>query len=266
MKKLFCFFLLTAYCLLLTLPVSASYISLRTRVSSRVVGDVLEVSILAVNKGDESAHNVQAEIRVGGRKVLAKKVPELGVNKSYEVGRKFDLGLRQPGEYPLIVIVHYADANMYPFSALSCQTFSYKAEALPGEIFGSIKSSSFWKKGRAKLTLKNMGSSLVAASTYLVAPRELSVRKEASIMSIPPKSAGRLDFEIENFSALGGSTYQVFAISQYEKDGLHRTSITAGLIRIVESREILGISYTAIFVVLAILVLLLIAAQFWRKK
>lgn len=263
MKKLF---LLLLILFLGAYSAAASYISLQTSVTSRVVKNTLKVSVSAVNKGDEPAHNVQAEIRVKEKTIPAKKLAQLGVNQVYRAQASFDLSRKKPGEYPLIVTMHYADANLYPFSALTCQTFSCKKEALPGQIFGSLKSTSFWKKGKVKLTLKNMSDSEIKASAYLVAPRELTLAKGSFKISIPPKSVKDLDFEIENFSALHGSSYQVFAISEYEKNGIYQTSITPGIIKIIKEREIFGISYTAILVILFILVLIFAAAQFLKKK
>ena len=263
MKKLF---LLLLILFLGVYSAAASYISLQTSVTSRVVKDTLKVSVSAVNKGDEPAHNVQAEIRVKEKTIPAKKLAQLGVNQVYRAQVSFNLSHKKPGEYPLLVTMHYADANLYPFSALTCQTFSYKSEALPGQIFGSLKSASFWKKGKVKLTLKNMSQSEVKALTYLVVPRELTVAEKPFELSIPSKSARDLNFEIENFSALHGSSYQVFAVSEYEKEGVYQTSITPGMVKIVKTREIFGINYKVILVVLLILILIFTAAQVLKKK
>ncbi len=253
--------LLLSFLIFFSLSASASYISLNTTVTSKVSGNNLRVEISAINKGDEAAHNVQAEVRVGDKKILASKKHELGINQTYKAFADFRLGFKSPGQYPLIVILHYADANQYPFSALTCQTYSYKAEDLPSEIFGSLKSISFWEKGKTKLTLKNMGDSEKVASTYLVVPRELSIERKSYEMVIPPKSKAEKSFMIENFSALGGSSYQVFAISEFEEEGIHQTSIIPGMIKIVERRTFLGIDYVYLIVVLIVLVVLFVVFQ-----
>lgn len=247
-------------------PASASYISLNTTVTSKVEKDSLKVTVSTVNKGDESARNVQAEIRVGEDKYLDEKREEIGVNQIYTASAVYDLKNKKPGQYPLLIIMHYADANQYPFSALNAQTFSYKAKDLPSEIFGKIRTSTFWKKGKVELTLKNMGDSELSVSTKIIVPRELTVEKDSQENDIPSKSEKRLSFAVENFSALSGSSYQVFAVSEYEKDGLHRTSITPGMVKIEESRQILGISYTAVIVFIILLLFIFIVAQLYGKK
>jgi hypothetical protein len=247
--------------------VCASFISLQTSVSSKVDGDILKSLIKVVNKGDESAYNVQAEIRVGGKKVLAEKKPELMVDQEYTAMREFKLKVDKPGDYPLVVVMHYTDANQYPFSALNVQTFSYQKAAPPSEVFGSMDSVSFFKEGKLKLTLKNSGDTAQKVMTYLVVPRELSVDKNLVETIIPAKGKKQLVFELENFSALSGSNYQVFAVTEYnDKDGYHQTNIRPGMIKIVETRQILGISYNVVIIILIGLALLFIAAQFIRKK
>ena len=244
----------------------ASYISLNTTVSSKVDDNKLQIMITSINKGDESAYSVQAEINVAGQKIMAKKLQELGVDKTYKIFEEIKLDLASAGKYPLIVTMHYADANQYPFSALNAQTFIYRAEEIPAQVFGRMRSASFWKEGKVKLTLKNMGAEDISAVTNLVVPRELTVAENNQKMEVCGKSEKSASFKIENFSALHGSTYQVFAVSEYEKDGVHHTNITPGTIKIVESKEIFGISYNVIIALLALLILFFIAAQFIKKK
>jgi hypothetical protein len=262
MKKLAIFLLLL---ISFTFSASASYISLKTTVTSRVLNSILEVSISAKNEGDEAAYGVQAEVRVGERKSLLNKVERLGINQFYRAQASFKLDHKNPGQYPLTVTLYYADANQYPFSALTCQTFSNKAEALPLDIFGRMRSATFWEAGKIKLALKNMGKTEMAVSTYLVVPRELTVDEEAYRLKIPAMSDRQLSFGVKNFSALSGSTYQVFAISEYEKNGIHLTSITPGFIKIVQSRTFLGIDYIYLAGILAVLVVVFMVVQFRRS-
>jgi len=266
MKKLLILFLVTGYSFLVTLPASASYISLQTTVNSAVAGNTLTVSISSVNKGDEAAHNVQAEVRLGEKKVVLKKAAELKVNGAYRAQRSFKLDQKVPGEYPLVVVMHYADANQYPFSALSCQTFSYRTESRPSDLFGKLTSSTFWKKGRVKLTLKNLSKADIEASTSLVVPREISAAPDRVEISVPANSKEEAAFELENFSALNGSSYQVFAVTEHEKGSLHQTTITPATVKIMQSQELFGLSYPVIIFIIAVLTLVLVAAQFLGKK
>jgi len=243
----------------------ASYISLQTTVKSRVEGNTLTVLISSVNKGDEPAHSVQAEVRLGKRTAMLSKVQELRVNGTYQARTTFPLAYKVPGEYPLVVVMHYADANLYPFSALNCQTFAFRSESRISDLFGKMGSATFWEKGRIRLSLKNMSGDAVQASTYLVVPREISVAQQRVDMLIPAHAGSRADFELENFSALNGSSYQVFAVTEHESGGIHQTAITPGMVRLAQARELFGLSYPAILMIMAALALIFFAAQFLGK-
>lgn len=257
---------LISWLLVTVTPVTASYISLTTTLSSKVEDQNLKVAVSVTNKGDESAYNVQAELVVNGKQILSEKKAELTVNSSYQFQTTIPISKTKPGTYPLVLILHYTDANQYPFSALTCQTFAYKREATP-PIFGQLKPVTFSKEGKLHFSLKNLSDSKIKVKTYLVVPKELTtVDKEKEIVSAP-RSEQSLNFLLKNFSALAGSTYQVFAISETEDREFHYTSISPGTVKIVTSSEIFGLGYSAILIILAVLLIIFIGAQFlkWKK-
>ena len=130
------------------------------------------------------------------------------------------------GVYPVVVIIHYSDANGYPFSALLCRTFSLHQNEPVAEIFGEMTPATLSKKGKIKLTLKNTGKSEIKTSTTLIAPKEFKISQEKQQTAVLSKAVKKLSFPVENFSALTGSQYQIYAISEYEQNGIHQTSIT----------------------------------------
>jgi hypothetical protein len=253
------------FSLLLAVQAQASYISLNTALSSKVQGKNLRVMVSTTNRGDESAYSVRAEIRVAGKELLAEKRPELPVNSSYQAEFSVPLAHQLPGSYPLLLILHYADANGYPFSALSVQSYTFGREA-PSPVFGQAKATAFAKEGELRFTLKNMGDTELKATTRLVLPQELSVGQEQVELVLSAKSEGSAGFKLKNFSALNGSTYQLFAVTEYESGGLHYTSVAPGTVKITADESFLGLSYNLIYFLLAALVLAFIAAQFIKKK
>jgi hypothetical protein len=255
----FCFFVIAA-------SAQASYISLNTSLSTKVDGNKLLVLVQAENKGDESAFNVQAEVKVGGQKMMGEKREELPVNGRYQAQFSVPLALSKPGTYPLTLLLHYTDANQYPFSALTCKTFNFRSADSPLEIFGKMTVGSFWKSGEVKLTYKNLSETGLNLTLYLVTPRELSAGKEKVTVKLPVKSEQVLALPLENFSALSGSNYQIFAIAEYERQGIHQTAIIPGMVKIVESKTLLGLDFNLLLIILAVLLLVFIGAQFYRKK
>ena len=245
-------------------PAVASFISLNTTLSSKIEGRTLKVSVLSVNKGDESAYNVQAEFKAGGKEILAEKRTELAVDASYKAQASIPLPATKPGNYPLTLIMHYTDANQYSFSALTAQTFVYKKET-PSPLFGQVKSTTFSKEGKLRFKLKNLGVKNIRAVAYLVAPRELTVEEQKLELAVDPKSEQSASFSVKNFSALSGSTYQIFAVAEFEDDGMHFTSIAPGTIKIIEDRIFLGLSQNLLIIALVLLVMIFIGAQFIKR-
>jgi len=242
-------------------PVLASYISLNTTVTAKVDGNQLKVLVTAVNKGDEPAYNVQAELRAGSNKILVEKVQKLEVNETYKGYATFDLDLDKAGHYPLVVVMHYADANQYPFSALTVQTFAYKAKDMPKDLFGRMKSTTFWENGSIELTLKNSSNVNIKAKSDLVVPQEITVLGGAKEVALAARVSAKVKFDLENFSALSGSNYQVYAVSEYDKGSFHYTVLTPGMIKIVERNFFVRYNYF-IYLLIAFLLIIFVYFQF----
>lgn len=99
----------------------------------------------------------------------------------------------------------------------------------------------------------------------MIAPRELTVEEEKLELSVGAKSEQSAGFTVRNFSALSGSTYQVFAVSEFDDGGLHYTNIAPGTIRVAEERGFLGLNQNILIAVLAALVIVFIGVQFIKK-
>lgn len=257
-EYLFAFF---AVCFICS-PAFPSFISLETKLNVKAFYDNFTVNISSKNKGDESAFNVQAEIIVDGKKILLDKKDELKIGEIYNANKVLRLNLGKGGEYPLILIIHYTDANQYPFSALTAKTFSYNSGPLIQDIFGKANKAAFEKEGKLEIILKNMSDKELTVNTSVFAPRELTVENNIQEIVMPAKSEKSAEFNVKNFSALNGSSYQVFAISSYEKDGIYRTSILPATISINESKTFMGVNYTVVAVVFAALAAIFALSQF----
>ncbi len=259
-------FLLSIFILLIANPSFASFISIQTTIRSLVEENRIDLEISTANKGDEAAHNVQVEIVFEGETYFTSKKPKLGSNQTISFNKSIEISPSKQGCYPLIIVTHYTDAHQYPFSALSCIIVSNKRDAPPSVIFGNMADESFSTKGRVVLTVKNRGENDISTSVRLFAPRELKIINSRQQVSMPARSQKEIYFDMENFSALGGSTYQIYATAEYEIKGIHQTGIIPGTLTITKSRQIVGISHTVVLVILIVCTLIFIAAQYIKKK
>ena len=111
-----------------------------------------------------------------------------------------------------------------------------------------------------------MGDKEVSVRTFLVVPRELTIQDSLFAAQIPPKGVEKIDIAVENFSALSGSTYQIFAVSEFVNEGIHQTSITPGIINIVEEKTLLGLNYTYLLVILVVLLVVFVIFQIAKSR
>ncbi len=240
---------LTAVILAFMLVISyagASYITLETA----IVTNPNSISVSITNKGDEPAYNVQPSL-------ISPIVANIAVKQRLEINEKqtsmFDIGLSDslPGTYPVILNIDYADANNYPFSAIATSTWINKLATSPGLIM-ALEPIKLSGSNKLKLSVKNLDDHKKDIEIRIIVPKELTVEDEKQL-SLEPRSSGKLSFKIEDFSARPDSTYAVFAIAEYDKDGRHYTSITSSSVKIVKGLNIpisiLSVSLAALLVI-----------------
>jgi len=229
----------------------ASFITLETKPSSSFDGKRFKMTVAVTNNGDEAAYNLQISAGINNRMVTTPAKESLGVKEKYSVEMATDLTLEKAGRYPVIVNVDYMDANQYPFSAISITHFVYR-ENLPSQIFGTFRNIEISTKGSLVLSLKNLGEKDKNLSVRLVLPKELSSHDLSRTLSLKAKSEEKASFEVNNFSALPGSAYSIFAVMEYDEGGLHYSNSVAGNIKITKEQGFVR-SNQRILVILAII-------------
>lgn len=252
--------------LLIPHPALASVISLTTTISSDIITeDVTKIHVKLLNSGDEPAHNVQMSLLDTGFSTESILVGMLNPNELFE--GDFNVTLTEkilPGNYPVVVLTDYADANGYPFSSVSPSSIVYKAPTV-SKVSGLIHEVSLTGKESKKLTLsiRNLDDVEHDVDVKLILPREIRVDEEEKGISIRPKQEKSLDFEVYSLSAISGSTYAVVASIEYE-DELHYSSFANGIIRIdggvVKTQESEGTSTLAYVVLFISIIFVLIYA------
>lgn len=213
-------------------------ISLDVRTQAGVRQGVLSASVSAVNRGSESAHNLQVKIEGPGFSWESPLQPRLPVQRTHVATCRQVLGKLPPGRHPLVVRVHYTDANQYSFSALSVATFAFGKDAGPGIVGILEPGARMQSRGRMDLSLKNMEDRDKRLSVRLHLPQELTPEPALLEKRLGPLEEARIRFRVRNFSALAGSTYPVYATLEYEQDGRRHTAVAAGVLQVEAGRPV----------------------------
>ena len=235
---------------LLAIPLAAA--SFLTIQSAITVADNKTI-VKTTNLGDETAFNVQLSLEINDKKIVSDVKKQLGIRESFEWEAPLAAKPGIPGKYPLILATNYQDANSYPFSAISVSAFDYTQGTI-SDIAAKISNIELSGKEKLELAVKNLAETEKQLRIRLIVPKELSADKDSTSLNLPGKSEKALNFEIKKFSALAGSTYAVFAVVEYDEGNKHYTSITSGVVKVVEKNNI----FTNQNLLIALLVILVI--------
>ena len=246
---------------LLLIPIAAaSYISIQSSITTTEN----ETTITVTNLGDEPAYDVQLSLDINNQKAISSIKKQLNIKEIFEWREPLTITLKNLGRYPLILITNYQDANSYPFSAISVSAFDYK-QATISDIVAKIENIELSEKGKLMLTIKNLADTPKNLNIKLIIPKELTIDKDKLALNLESKSEQTISFEIKKFSALTGSSYAVFAVIEYDENELHYTTVTNGVVKIIEKKNLLN-NQNLLISVLVILIIIFIYFQFKKKK
>jgi len=228
------------------------------------------INVSVINTGDEPAQDVQLQLILpDGFRTDSAYVGTLAPNRP--VTRSFNVTMPQDanGRYPLVLRNHYADANSYPFSMVTA-TYLRAGSTPPSMVYAQATKATLYGDDSAKveLTLLNRDAAAKTVSVKFHLPNEIKSDVQANQITIPAQGDGKLEFTVENFAALAGSTYAGFFTMEYDLEGVHYTSIASSIIEVREAKKLLPSNITGILGIIAVLALLIIFlySQFRAKK
>jgi len=215
--------------------VVASFISMATGYSVTEGPDGLTLNVTSKNQGDEPAYEIQFEVQIGNHNYTSTSVPQLGVNETTSTEFLIHDGFHLPGHYPVLIKIHYQDANRYPFTALSVGFYDFQNPVV-SKVLIRAKDSSIPANGKGTMhyTVRNNDSVERDLVLKLHLPDELATLKDSDSLTIGPKQSMSLQYTIENFSALVNSGYAIALVAEYEDGKSHYSAAGSGTIRIIE--------------------------------
>lgn len=204
-----------------------------------VTGKALLAEIVATNSGEEPAFHAQISVTAAGKTKNSPIVEQLPVKEKISCSFAFPLPSLRPGRYPFITVVSYLDMNQYPFSAPTLTAFTHGESSFP-DLFPSAGTEhlTLSRKGTLPITLTNLGEQARDCTVWLLLPREITYHPKTLPVSIPPLQKKSARISLENFSALPGSTYPLYAVLEYDDHGRHQTSFTSATIQIEGERTL----------------------------
>ena len=212
-----------------------AHITLATDFSVSVKLEGLVLVVMAVNRGDVPAHDVQFEIILDDKTLVGPLVKKLAVDEKTSADFSLADVFGIPGRYPIVIRTNYKDAAGYRFTALTVGFYDYQSTVTPAvSISGDAIRIAVDGKEQIKFALRNDGLTGQKIDLALFIPNELSVSHEHSVIEIGPQQEQTLVYGVENYSALANSRYPVSLVGRYEENG-HRFGVAgSAVVRVVD--------------------------------
>ncbi|MBL7212639.1 MAG: hypothetical protein ISS61_09700 [Desulfobacteraceae bacterium] len=230
------------FLILFFLPLSpgvsqARFITIDTRVETKLQDDKLTITVELTNRGDELAYNLVVTTEIGGHSQAGRPIEKLEVGEVSKSQFNLDISFDKPGAYPLITRIDFTDVNQYPFSFLSLTDLIY-GEGGPPKILAKMKPLEMAKDGKLHLTVKNLDANQKEINVRLIIPKEITPKDGLHVLKLEPLAEQTLDFPVSNSSALVGADYAIYALLAYEDAGRHYFTSAAGSIKIIEKKKL----------------------------
>ncbi len=202
--------------LTLAMTARAGVISLVSEMELRPEG----LRVTVTNRGDEAARDVQVRVDFLDETELGSLRPELAPDAVLREELPFDLSAAEvPGNYPAVLSIEYTDLNGHPFSALSVQLLAI-GEALRTDVYPHLpRQHSLKGSSVLPVELANRGERPRRVELALLTSKDIRVDDREREVELGPWAREKVEFRLENFSALEGSVYPAFALVSYLEDG-----------------------------------------------
>jgi len=223
--------LLVFSCLLSWSPALADTLTIEIQTSLAVRENTLEGTITVVNRGDEPARKVYAELGVPGETVVKKIVDLLEVRQAASFSFKKKLGEIKAGTYAVPITIVFHDAKLYPFSALACPTFTLGETFSPGL---SCSTTPLERGGEIIFEIKNLEPFSKRIKSTFLFPREFYCPRPEISFNIEPLEMKTVSFSLLRSTAIPGARYPVFSVIEFENEKGHHGLVCPGEIRFME--------------------------------
>ena len=210
-------------------------IQLDTRIETE--GDRLGVHITCKNNGDAEARRLRSILSFPWGESTQELCGRLEAGESVSALRHEKIRIKKAGSYPVKIMVAFKDSRGYPFSALSALVFPYRGEGEGGIVF-EASDLDLEQQGLLHCSLENMTDSKKEVKVRLHLPEEIKTDLNDVRVDIEKGEKRGLEFRLWNLTALGGATYPVFCLCEYESEDRHFSLVSRSKIFIEEYENI----------------------------
>lgn len=211
---------------------AAGFIRLETVVLASVAPAQTALSVVYRNTGDSPARRVEVQGRLAGQSQLA---PPAGLPAGETADSELDFQTASipPGHHVAEIRIRYCDQNGYPYSSVTVRELDIGAPAARLPVAIRVEPVVMREKGRLAVTLQlEKQSAPISVRLRVLAPDDVSGEPADRLIELFPGRPVRVETELTNRKASGGSTYPVFAIVSQVSGGSVNEKAAVGVISV----------------------------------
>jgi len=196
----------------------AGFIAMDTQAEVEVRDGQIVLRVTTTNRGDEAAFQVTLEALHPESPKSSETFERLEVGESAEHTFEWEAAGAAHRRRVIPILTHYADANYYPLSALWQAVVTF-GEPPVTTLSARIDPVAVDPKGVLRVRLRSLDDASHRVGLRVVTPAELGARPSTAEVDVPASDEVPIEFELENFAGLPGSTYGVTVILREERPG-----------------------------------------------
>jgi hypothetical protein len=200
----------------------------------------LRAAVTLSNEGDEAAHAVTPVLRFRGAEMRGATQAKLPPKEPVEASLALPAGSLADGHWPYEIVVEYADANLYPFQALSVGMLAVGSPPLPKVAIPALTSPTLATQAELPVHVKNLSETERRVTLKVFAPDAIEEKHAREETLLGPWAELEIPVELTNRAALPGSRYPLFVTVEYEDGPVHQTLLAQTSVEILASDARVG--------------------------
>ena len=224
----------------------------------------LRAAVTLSNEGDEAAHAVTPVLRFRGAETRGATEATLPPKQPMEASLALPAGPLADGHWPYEIVVEYADANLYPFQALSVGMLAVGSPPLSKVAIPALASPVLADHAELSVHVKNLSETERQITLKVLAPDAIEEKHASEEALLGPWAELEVPVELTNRAALPGSRYPLFVTVEYEDGPVHQTLVAQTSVEIPAADARLSPGGRSLWIAAAIFGALLVGLVAYR--
>ena len=235
-NTLFSIILCLVFCAGLFSSAAAGQVTFEISTTTQVAGDRVLAAVKLTNRGTETAHQVSAQAIFNKQQQSVFISRQIDPAQSAQADIAFDLLQEVQGSLPLYLIINYQHADAIGVSSASLAVVNI---GRPAETLLDVTAAKGTRPGEVIVQVEAKDTGIARVELTGHGPEDLSIEPRVQEVSLTD-GKGLATFLVFNISGNPGSSYGIFFVAEYDRDGLHHLATANLNLPVEETRPLVA--------------------------